>query len=130
MSDPTDSPNDQANPSPDDKANTPKSPEWLEEFEELANRKLGHGSSCEQIHPIVARWFAKLMEGEPPVSRDSVMQALACLSTEVLYSSPDEVLEPMMENVDEDSLVTWIEHILLVGRAFEIALRNGELDDL
>lgn len=105
-------------------------PKWLDEFEDLANRELDEGSSCEQIHPIVERWFQRLMEGEPPQSRDSVMQAMACLSTEVLYNSPDDLIESLMANMSEDDLTMWIEHILLVGRAFESALRNGELDDL
>lgn len=103
---------------------------WLDEFQELANDQLDDGSSCEQVHPIIERWFAKLMEGEPPESRDSVAQAMACLATEVMYNTPDDFLEALMENVDEDDLVLWIEHLLLVGRAFEIGLRKGELDDL
>lgn len=103
---------------------------WLDEFQELANDQLDDGSSCEQVHPIIERWFTKLMEGEPPESRDSVAQAMACLATEVMYNTPEDFLEALMENVDEDDLVLWIEHLLLVGRAFEIALRKGELDDL
>jgi hypothetical protein len=58
------------------------------------------------------------------------MQALSCLATEVLYSSDDNLVSPLMESADEDEVAMWIEQILLVGRAFEIALRNGELDDL
>ncbi|NWG16692.1 MAG: hypothetical protein HXY41_08660 [Chloroflexi bacterium] len=109
---------------------SPDNPQWLDEFEDLANRELEEGSSCEQVHPIVERWFQNLMEGEPPESRDSVMQAMACLSTEILYNSPDEFAERLLEHMSEDDLAMWIEHILLVGRAFEIALRNGDLDDL
>jgi hypothetical protein len=105
-------------------------PDWLDEFEDMANKQLEDGSSCDQVHPIVERWFHKLMEGEPPDSRPSVVQAMACLSTEVLYSSPDDVIQPLLEQIDEDNLALWIEHILLVGRAFEIALGKGELDDL
>ncbi len=105
-------------------------PKWLDEFEDLANRELEDGSSCEQVHPVVERWFQQLMEGEPPESRDSVMQAMACLSTEILYNSPDNLVEGLAEHMSEDDLATWIEHILLIGRAFEIALRNGDLDDL
>jgi energy-converting hydrogenase A subunit M len=105
-------------------------PDWLDEFRDLANRKLGDGSSCEQIHPIVERWFRGLMEGEPPESRDSVIQAMSCLSTEVLYSLPDDILNPLLEALPEDDLALWIEHVLLVGRAFEQALQKGELDDL
>ena len=58
------------------------------------------------------------------------MQAVACLATEVLYSAPDELLDPLMEAVDEEALAMWVEHILLIGRAFESALRDGDLDDL
>lgn len=105
-------------------------PKWLNEFEDLANRELDGGSSCDQIHPVVERWFQELMEGDPPQSRDSVMQAMACLSTEILYNSPDNLVEGLMERMSEDDLATWIEHILLVGRAFEIALQKGDLDDL
>jgi hypothetical protein len=107
-----------------------KSPEWLRQFEELANEQLGSGSSCEQVHPIIARWFEALLESEPPESRAAVMQATSCLATELLFSSPDELVNPLLENVDEDDVALWIEQILLIGRAFEIALRNGELDDL
>jgi hypothetical protein len=105
-------------------------PHWLDEFEDLANNQLKEGSSCDQVHPIVERWFHKLMEGEPPDSRPSVAQAMACLSTEILYNSPEELMQTILEQIDEDDLALWIEHILLVGRAFELALRSGELDDL
>jgi hypothetical protein len=105
-------------------------PDWLREFEELANRKLDHGSSCDQIHPLVERWFSRLMEGEPPDSRSSVAQAMACLSTEILHHTPEDILDPLLEHMSEDDLALWVEHILLVGRAFEIALKSGDLDDL
>ncbi|HEX2907713.1 MAG TPA: hypothetical protein VHO69_12670 [Phototrophicaceae bacterium] len=105
-------------------------PQWLDEFEELANRQLDEGSSCEQVHPIIERWFERLMEGDPPESRDSIMQAMACLSTEVLYNAPDDLLESLLGNVNEDDLANWVEQILLIGRAFEISLRKGDLDDL
>lgn len=109
---------------------SPNDPDWLRKIEELANAQLGSGSSCEQVHPIVARWFEKLMDSDPPDSRDSVVQATSCLATEVLLSSPDELMGPLLEHADEDEVVLWIEQILLIGRAFEIALRAGELDDL
>ena len=105
-------------------------PRWLDEFEDLANKELEEGSSCDQVHPIVERWFYKLMEGEPPASRPSVMQAMSCLSTEILHNSPEDIMQKITERVDEDNLALWVEHILLVGRAFEIALRSGDLDDL
>ena len=111
-------------PSPDDY------PEWMKAIDEFASNQLGEGSSCEQVHPIVARWFDKLMESDPPPSRSSVIQAVSCLATEVLYSSPDDMINPLLEQLEEDDVAVWIEQILLIGRAFEIALRNGELDDL
>lgn len=107
-----------------------ETPEWLDQFEDLANRQLAEGPSCEQVHPIIAEWFYNLMENEPPVSRDSVEQATACLASEVMASTPDHLLEPMLQVIDEDELALWIEQILLVGRAMEMSLRNGELDDL
>jgi hypothetical protein len=108
----------------------PNDPRWLDEFEDLANRQLEDGSSCDQVHPVVEHWFNRLMESEPPPSRPSVMQAMACLSTEVLQNLPEGLVEDLLEHMDEDDLALWVEHILLVGRAFEIALRKGELDDL
>lgn len=110
--------------------NPRKDPKWLAEFEDLANKELGEGSACEQVHPIIEKWYTDLLEGEPPESRDSVMQAMACLSTEILFDLPDELLKPILETVDEDDLAGFIEYVLLVGRAFEIALKKGDLDDL
>src|SRR5262245_61668555 len=106
------------------------SPDWLDPYEDLANNQLAHGSSCEQVHPIIENWFSKLMDGDPPESRDSIVQAISCLATEVLYSSPENLIEPLLKEVGEDDLAIWIEQILLIGRAFEIALHKGELDDL
>ncbi len=106
------------------------SPNWLDDYEDLANDQLGNGSSCQQIHPIVETWFSKLMDGDPPESRDSVIQAISCLATEVLYSSPENLIEPIIKDIGEDELAIWIEQILLIGRSFEIALQKGELDDL
>lgn len=105
-------------------------PEWLTAFEDLANSQLAHGSSCQQVHPIMERWFNKLMDGDPPESRDAVIQAVSCLATEVLYSSPDHIIEPLIEQIGEDDVAIWIEQIILIGRALEISLRAGELDDL
>jgi len=105
-------------------------PDWLDEIEELANSQLEDGSSCEQVHPIVEHWYTKLLEGEPPTSRDSVLQAMSCLSTEILFDTPEDMLDTLMENMDEEDVAGWIEYILMIGRAFEIALRNGDLDDL
>lgn len=108
----------------------PNDPRWLDEFEDLANRQLDDGSSCDQVHPVIEGWFNQLMESDPPTSRPSITQAMACLSTEVLHNSPEELIEELLEHMDEDDLALWVEHILLIGRAFEIALRKGELDDL
>jgi hypothetical protein len=114
----------------DNQSSNPEDPRWLDEFEELANRELEEGSSCEQVHPIIERWFEQLLAGDPPPSRPSVAQATACLATEVLYNLPDDMFETLVEKIGEDEAALWVEHILLVGRAFEIALRGGDLDDL
>ncbi len=110
--------------------NSTNEPDWLDEFEDMANKELGDGSACEQVHPIVEKWYNELLEGEPPASRDSVIQAMSCLSTEILYDSPEDVLEAVLKHVSEDDLAGFIEYVLMVGRAFEIALQSGELDDL
>jgi hypothetical protein len=108
----------------------PNDPNWLDEFEDLANRELAAGSSCEQVHPIVERWYHDLLQTEPPDSRDSIMQAMACLSTEILYDTPQEMLDEVLKMVDEDVLAGFIEYVLMIGRAFERGLQNGDLDDL
>jgi hypothetical protein len=113
-----------------DQSSSHDDPQWLDEFEDLANRQLEDGSSCDQVHPIVERWFDDLMQTDPPVSRPSIAQAMACLSTEVLNNSPEELVEGLLQNMDEDELSAWVEHVLLIGRAFEMALRKGDLDDL
>lgn len=113
-----------------DESRIPNEPDWLDEFQDLANRELSEGSSCEQVHPVVERWYRGLMQSEPPSSRDSVLQAMACLSTEILYDAPEDVLDSVLEHIDEEALAGWIEYVLMVGRAFEIALQKGELDDL
>lgn len=105
-------------------------PEWLDEFRDLADRELGAGSSCEQVHPIVQRWYQGLLESEPPPARDSVLQAMACLSSEILADAPGEWFEQPSAAADDDQLAGWIEYVLMVGRAFERALQNGDLDDL
>ena len=105
-------------------------PEWLSPFEDLANQQLGEGSACEQVHPVMESWFSKLMDGAPPASREAIIQAVSCLATEVMLSSPEHLIEPMLENASEDEIAVWIEQIILIGRAFEIALRSGEFDDL
>lgn len=110
--------------------NDQNEPEWLDEFRELADRELGSGSSCEQVHPIVQRWYERLLEQEPPPARDSVLQAIACLSSEILADAPPDLFEKDTDKVDDDQLAGWVEYILMVGRAFELALHNGELDDL
>ena len=110
--------------------NSTNEPDWLDEFEDMANKELGDGSACEQVHPIVEKGYNELLEGEPPTSRDSVIQAMSCLSTEILYDSPEDVLEAVLKHVSEDDLAGFIEYVLRVGRAFEIALQNGALDDL
>ncbi len=115
---------DAAHP-PDDRGTN-----WWDEFEDLADRQLEAGASCEQVHPVVERWFEQLMAHDPPVSRPSVEQALACLTTEILNSAPDEIFQQLMEAMTEDELAGFVEQVLRIGQAFERSLHNGELDDL
>ncbi|GAB4575438.1 MAG: hypothetical protein Kow0077_26910 [Anaerolineae bacterium] len=105
--------------------------EWLDEFEELANLQLTEGTACTQVHPIVERWLESLLAGDPPESRDSVWQAMSCLTTEVLYKlTPETILDALENQVDEEEVAMWLESVLLVGRAFQMALDRGDLDDL
>lgn len=108
-----------------------KGPDWLEEFEDLANEQLTEGSACAQVHPIVEHWLDGLLSGDPPESRDAVWQAMSCLTTEIIYQlTPDNILDVVNQNLEEDEFMAWLESIVLIGRAFEMALANGELDDL
>ncbi|GEM_PF-469591 len=109
-----------------------REPDWLHEFEELADRELEDGSSCEQVHPIVLNWYENLMDGEPPSAndRDSVLQAAACLTTEIINTIPDDMFDKLTAAFDEDEVAGWIEYVLMIGRAFERSLNNGQLDDL
>lgn len=105
-------------------------PDWLDDFEDLANAELTNGSACDQVHPIVAAWYNELMAGDPPESRDAVWQALHCLTTEVLGDMPRSVADLLAEHNAEEEFAEWITEVLLVGRAFQMALDSGRLDDL
>lgn len=108
-----------------------KRPKWLEEFEDLANERLESGSSCHQVHPIVEAWYNRLMQKAPPTSRDSVIQAISCLSTELITDMPENIFEALFNtDIDYEDIAAWIQEILIIGRAFQIALDNGDLDDL
>lgn len=108
----------------------PQNPNWLDEFEDLANEELVEGSACEQVHPIVARWYEEVMANDPPTSRDAVWQAMHCLTTEVLEDVPPEIANVLAEHDIEDVFEEWVTELLLIGRAFQLALDNGRLDDL
>jgi hypothetical protein len=105
-------------------------PDWLDEFEELANARLDQGSSCNQIHPIIAAWYKEVMAGEPPLSRNSVWQALHCLTTELLNNVPPFLSDMLAEHNTEEEFAEWVTEVILVGRAFQMALDSGRLDDL
>jgi hypothetical protein len=104
--------------------------DWFEEFSRMADRRLGEGSSCAQIHPVIERWFLGWLQKDMGPMRGSVAQALACLSTEVLNIAPKPVLDALLEHCDEDEVARWIQHVLATGKAFQAALDSGELDDL
>jgi hypothetical protein len=103
---------------------------WYDDFENRADEELGDGSACEQIHPIVEKWFDEWLDSDPPEQRGSVLQAISCLSTEVVAVTPEEILSVLMENLDEDVIAEWVQGILMTGQAFQRALDSGRLDDL
>lgn len=122
---------DQSNPNENSQ---PEDPRWLDDIQEFANQVLGDmddGSACEQVHPVIARWYEDTLEKEPPDARSSVWQAISCLATEIIMDAElDESLQPLFQSIDEDTLGMWVVDILSLGRALEISLQNGELDDL
>jgi hypothetical protein len=103
---------------------------WLNDFEEMADEKLGDGSACDQIHPIVERWLDEWLESDIPAPRSSVAQALACLATEVLNIMPESIVDALMAQCDEEEIYEWVQSILITGGAFQAALDKGRLDDL
>lgn len=108
-----------------------REPNWLHDLEEYANQNLEEGSSCEQIHPIMQQWHDHFLECDPPADdRDSVCQAMSCLTTEIMHTIPDGMLHVLTDLFEEDDLAAWVQYVLTVGRAFERGLHNGELDDL
>jgi hypothetical protein len=111
-------------------ANSHDRPGWLEEFEDLANDMLVDGTACEQIHPIVSAWYEEAMAGDPPESRDSVWQAIQCLTTEALHDIPQAVSDLIVGEDAHEELSTWVTELLMIGRAFQMALDEGRLDDL
>lgn len=106
--------------------------EWLDEIEMLADVVLSQQetSACEQVHPIVERWYKQTLQGEPPSARDSIMQAMVCLVTEIMADMPDEIFDVLSANFEEEEVALWLQEILLIGRAFEHSLQHGEFDDL
>lgn len=59
-----------------------------------------------------------------------VLQAMHCLTTEAMNDMPQAVSEALSGRDLDDELAEWVTELLLVGRAFQIALTNGRLDDL
>lgn len=106
--------------------------DWLDEFERLANDVLGHqeGAACRQVHPIIKQWYEEIVSEDFPESRDSVMQAMACLTTELIADMPEEIFQVLSQSLDEEEVAVWLHEILMVGRLFEQALNKGRLDDL
>lgn len=106
--------------------------EWLEEIEQLAEDVLSQQetSGCDQVHPLIRNWYVEALEEEPPASRPAVLQAMACLTTEVMTDMPESLFKLMSEHLDEDEVAMWLHEVLMIGRAFEQALQKGRLDDL
>ncbi|MFZ4827333.1 MAG: hypothetical protein ACOYLB_08250 [Phototrophicaceae bacterium] len=112
----------------------PDDPDWMENIDDYANDQLSDletNSSCEQIHPIIANWYRETLEQAPPPASSAVWQAVSCLTTEIIQDmQEDEELEGVIDEETIAPLALWIEDILTLGRALEIALRSGRLDDL
>jgi hypothetical protein len=115
----------------------PQNPQWMDDIQELADQILGspeNGSACEQVHPIIAKWYDDTldkMDEAPLEERPAVWQAVSCLATEIMLDAEtDDSLSAVFETVDEDMLGMWIEHILMIGREMESSLRDGDLDDI
>ena len=114
----------------DAETNDPNELNWLNEFEQMADDKLGDGSACEQVHPIVESWLEEWLESDLPTPRSAVAQATACLATEIINNTPETILDVLMEHCDEDEVFQWVQSILITGQAFQAALSSGRLDDL
>lgn len=112
----------------------PDDPDWMGSLDDYANDQLSDleaNTSCEQIHPIIADWYRETLEKAPPAASSAVWQALSCLATEIIQDmQEDEELEGVIDLDTIEPLSLWIEDILTLGRALEVALRNGRLDDL
>ncbi|MGV2438004.1 MAG UNVERIFIED_CONTAM: hypothetical protein LVT10_26565 [Anaerolineae bacterium] len=112
----------------------PDDPDWMETLDDYANDQLSDlemDTSCDQIHPIIANWYRETLEQAPPPASSAVWQAVACLTTEIIQGmQEDEELAGVMNEESIAPLALWIEDIITLGRAFEIALRTGRLDDL
>ncbi len=106
--------------------------EWLEEFERLAEEVLSQQetSAYDQIYPIVKTWYEETLNTDFPASREAVIEAVACLTSEVFADMPDSIFDALVDSADEEEVAIWLFEVLMLGRAFEQALRNGRLDDL
>jgi hypothetical protein len=113
-------------------ASKPKKLQWLDEFEHLANEVLGEQdtSACDQIHPLVRDWYDETINDDFPPSRDAVMQAMACLTTEIMADIPENIFQVLSSSLDEEEVAVWLFEVLMLGRGFEQSLNSGRLDDL
>jgi hypothetical protein len=103
---------------------------WWDDFAEMADEKLGDGSACQQIHPVVEKWFHEWLNSDIPAPRSAIAQATACLATEVLNDAPESIINVLTEHCDEETVYQWVQNILATGQAFQMSLDNGRLDDL
>lgn len=112
----------------------PDDSDWMGNLDDYANDQLSDlemNTSCEQIHPIITDWYRATLEQAPPAASSAVWQAVSCLATEIIQDMQED--EELAGVIDEDAiepLALWIEDILTLGRALEVALRSGKLDDL
>lgn len=103
---------------------------WLEEYERLAEAILGDQDTrtSKDIHPIVKAWYEETLNTDAFVpSTQLTLQALACLTTEVMTDMPDNIFHQLFFQVEEEEIIRWVQEILILGRTFEHALKTGQL---
>ena len=106
--------------------------DWLTGFNDLANKRLNEQPEVRSLFPTIEEWFSSQHSNSVETIDSPIQKAVACLSTEVIFSMPDELRElfDFRHAQDEEKLVEWIQRILNIGRAFQESLDWGEFSDL